>query len=675
MSKNYNYRLAIFRSFDILNQSFMKRTILFLCVFIGNYVSLAQTPTLQQKLYYTCKVWGFVKYYHSNVSTCNVNWDSVLVSILPVVENAVNDSEFNDALDTMLAAAGPMALSTTYFPDTLPANLKFNRNFSWISTSLLRNDVRVQMDTIKNNFRPHSECWVGNNTFTTSYNGWLVLPYDNPDLNVNTITSYPGENQRLLMLFKYWNVVSYFYPYTYVLDVPWDTTLYNYVIPVANAGTAYSLYLLYLKMVTNLNDAHVYGMTFNQDDWGPLGGYFAHLRLQYIDSQYVVVNSLVSGINVGDIIVSVNGLSGAQWEDSLKPYCSSGNMAVFRRSVGQDMISSQDGEHLAMVVKDSTGADHTMTVPTIYYNSDPSFFNGYFYPADSLNTIHWTTLPCNIGYVNIANIQSSEVPGMYNTLQNKSAIIFDLRNYPNGSEVDIINLLYPSSLMFAKTTVPDVTYPGTYFWTYDSLGVNGNLTPYHGKILVLMNEQTQSAAEYTCMALAAIGAIKVGSQTAGADGNISYWNLSQDLYTGFTTLGEFYPNGDSVQRIGIVPDTIVYPTVAGIRHGVDEVLNKALMIAGCNLASPVIVSANMPVVNVFPNPANDIVHVEATNTGRNKVTIEILDVTGRVLLERTLAANGQNVIEDFDIAKLSPGVYFVRTYVGACQHIFKLTKD
>ena len=214
MSKNYNYRLAIFRSFDILNQSFMKRTILFLCVFIGNYVSLAQTPTLQQKLYYTCKVWGFVKYYHSNVSTCNVNWDSVLVSILPVVENAVNDSEFNDALDTMLAAAGPMALSTTYFPDTLPANLKFNRNFSWISTSLLRNDVRVQMDTIKNNFRPHSECWVGNNTFTTSYNGWLVLPYDNPDLNVNTITSYPGENQRLLMLFKYWNVVSYFYPYT-----------------------------------------------------------------------------------------------------------------------------------------------------------------------------------------------------------------------------------------------------------------------------------------------------------------------------------------------------------------------------------------------------------------------------------------------------------------------------
>jgi len=93
----------------------MKRCTLILSFLVVCTFSFAQTPTLQQKLYYTCKVWGFVKYFHSNVSTCGVNWDSVLVSVLPSIESAATSGAFNDALDTMLAAAGPMALSTTYF--------------------------------------------------------------------------------------------------------------------------------------------------------------------------------------------------------------------------------------------------------------------------------------------------------------------------------------------------------------------------------------------------------------------------------------------------------------------------------------------------------------------------------------------------------------------------------
>jgi hypothetical protein len=76
-------------------------------------------------------------------------------------------------------------------------------------------------------------------------------------------------------------------------------------------------------------------------------------------------------------------------------------------------------------------------------------------------------------------------------------------------------------------------------------------------------------------------AVIVGSQTAGTDGNISSFHISQEIQTGFTSLGVYYPNGDSTERIGIVPDSVVYPTVAGIRQGRDEVLEKALQVAGC----------------------------------------------------------------------------------------------
>ena len=140
----------------------------------------AQNPSYQDKLYYTCKVWGFVKYYHSKVSICEVNWDSVLVNSFPVIKNAVSGNEFNDALYQMLQAAGPMAPATTPSPDTLPAELTRNISTGWINDPLLRTDVRALLDTIRINFRPHKMCWVRDDG--SSGYGWLAFPYDDPIL-------------------------------------------------------------------------------------------------------------------------------------------------------------------------------------------------------------------------------------------------------------------------------------------------------------------------------------------------------------------------------------------------------------------------------------------------------------------------------------------------------------
>jgi C-terminal processing protease CtpA/Prc len=41
-------------------------------------------------------------------------------------------------------------------------------------------------------------------------------------------------------------------------------------------------------------------------------------------------------------------------------------------------------------------------------------------------------------------------------------------------------------------------------------------------------------------------------------------------------LGVFYPDKKPTQRIGIIPDVEVRPTIAGIRDGRDEVLEEAL---------------------------------------------------------------------------------------------------
>ena len=74
--------------------------------------------------------------------------------------------------------------------------------------------------------------------------------------------------------------------------------------------------------------------------------------------------------------------------------------------------------------------------------------------------------------------------------------------------------------------------------------------------------------------------ISIGSQTSGADGNVSYIPLPGGYTTVMTGIGIYYPDGTETQRIGIVPDIEVQPTIEGTRSGKDEVLEKAIEIIG-----------------------------------------------------------------------------------------------
>jgi len=107
---------------------------------------------------------------------------------------------------------------------------------------------------------------------------------------------------------------------------------------------------------------------------------------------------------------------------------------------------------------------------------------------------------------------------------------------------------------------------------------------FQGKLVVILNEETVSQAEYTAMAFrAGDNTVIIGSQTAGVDGNVSYIRLPGGLQTRFSGSGVYYPNGQGTQRIGIVPDIEVKPTIQGIREGRDELLEKAIEIIKTDL--------------------------------------------------------------------------------------------
>jgi carboxyl-terminal processing protease len=588
----------------------------------------SQNPSYKEKLYYTCKVWGFVKYFHSNVSVCGVNWDSVLVADLPLVKNAVTKNDFNNALDTMLKAAGPMALTTSPPCDTVPPELSRNLNFGWIKdTSIFRNDVFAILDTIKNNFRPHPECRVEVNP-NEAYGGYLKFQSgDSLILNINDYTNYPDEGHKLLELFAYWNIINYFNPYNYILNQPWDSTLYQNVLNIDNALNDSAFYIAFIKITSNLDDGHVNGWTSDSYSLYPLSGLYSpkNLVLKYIPGKYIVAESSIPGLTRGDEIISVNGLTTKQWEDSLKPYISAGDSATFHEILQEIMIVGAGASILTITYYDSLNNIQTTSASCKYY--EPFRF---YYPNDSLQHVQWRYWAnCNVGYINVGNMldTGTEVAKTYSVLQNTYAIIFDIRNYPASSAVyDLGYYLNPSGYRnVIKEMYPDVTYPGTYYWQY--VDAYGSSNPYTGKIIILFNEQTISAAEFASMFLSSIpNSIKIGSQTDGVDGAVTNFNLSKYMGTGFSSTGVFYANGDSTQRVGIIPDSLVYPTQAGIRAGRDELLEKALQVAGCPTSISTITKP-LAKVAIYPNPSNGSFTLSLSNVAE-KCCIEIYNVLG-----------------------------------------------
>ena len=68
----------------------------------------------------------------------------------------------------------------------------------------------------------------------------------------------------------------------------------------------------------------------------------------------------------------------------------------------------------------------------------------------------------------------------------------------------------------------------------------------------------------------------IGSTTAGADGNVSQFYLPGGISTAISGIGVYYPDGKETQRIGIIPDIELKPTVLGIKSGKDELIEKAI---------------------------------------------------------------------------------------------------
>ncbi len=592
------------------------------------------------RLFYLCKAWGHVKYHHTEVANGSINWDNELLIAIGNSGNATSNTEYDDVIKTMVNNAGQMEMST----DTLPFvadSLNNNADISWFYNPIFSDTTSALLDTIMQRFRPQYNVYVyGSSVSNLFWNDKMYWDESN----------FPSEvEKRLLALFRYWNIIHYFFPYKNVMDQHWDTTLIEFIPRIIEANDELSYHLTFKELTTRINDSHAFFYSYVFEDWD--GIHFPPFLVRFIENETVVtkVREGVTNIKVGDIIKKIDGQDIYELRDSLRKYAAGSNDVFIDKNLN-DLVLWGDIGWFEMTIDDGTGL---YTDNYFRNNSNYSNLSSNNNPIWKIDT---NASGCQIGVVDMGLLEVEHLFDMFDELWETDAIIFDVRNYPNNTLWDILDYLYPDSIHFVNFAIPDIFYPGTRYWASPILG-NGTAYPYQGKIMILFDERTISHAEYTCMSLEQFPeAVKIGSTTAGADGNVTRIFLPGFIVTNFTFFGVFYPDYSPTQRVGIVPDFEVHPTILGIRNGVDEVMEFALNFMDCGVLDIEEADSKKDII-LYPNPVNHLLQYEilADNLSNN-ILFEIMDVRGRIL--KTIAKN--TVTGEIDLSELNNGIYFVK---------------
>ncbi len=538
--------------------------------FIAKSVDKEQALSKTERLYLTCKVWGFLKYYHPKVGTGVYDWDQKLLGVLKNTSNITTQEQLNTYLYRWIYAIGPRKpCASCKQKNQDPLFLK-NFDLRWLYGNTFSEELKKTFADIENNRFQGDHHYIGKGK---------ADQFEPKNEESFYELDWTDENQRMLPLFRFWNYVEYFYPYKYLTDQDWDDVLKEMIPTFLNAESKLDFHLAMLELVVKLDDSHAGLVTPVLDQWP----YYNYLPVQFelIENKAIITSIIdeekarLADLQVGDAITSINGRDVLSHHRANKKYIWGSNEAAKDRNIFHTLFMGLTSSPKVTIERGS--GSRTIDLP-LYKYSDISY-------TKSAPKEKWNIPTDSVGYVDLSKLEIKEVDEMMKELMDMSVLIFDVRNQPRGTYQAIAKYLLPAKTSFAAITKPGFSYPGKFIWSGERACGEENPDYFKGKVILLVNEKTQNHAEFTCMCLqAAPNILTMGSQTAGTNGPQSRLLLYSKYYSSFTGAGVYYYDEKEVQRVGIIPDIEVTPTLAGIREGKDDVLERALAVAREELA-------------------------------------------------------------------------------------------
>ena len=515
-----------------------------------------------ENLYLLGKVWGYLKYHHPRVTAGCFDWDEELLEIADDVAAAESRDDASTVLAEWVHGLNDPGIDCG---TEEPANVHFSIDKSWVGDeSLLGAAVTGELAA------------MGTMSGSGAAQHYVSMGpvVRNPQFQAED--SYGDLERldwryRLLALFRFWNIIEYWFPYNDLITADWDEVLKESVPRFVNADGEDQYVLELMALIALVQDGHSH-LWSAYAETPPAGTHIvpAHIRsIEGLPVVWRVAEDAEGGLAHGDVILAVDDVPVSELIESWSPYYGVSNEISLLRETYRFLLRGQEGSVSVRVERDGRVLDlNLLRTPVENSGLPPHDRDG-----DTLQM-----LSDDIVYLKLSSVSQNSVSDYLDAIAGRSGMIVDIRNYPSAFMVFALGQhLVKETTPFAKFTYGDLESPGTFNWT-DPVELTPAEPFFDGRIVILIDESSQSSSEYTAMAFrTAPNAIVIGSQTAGADGNISAIPLPGNHRTTISGIGVFYPDGSPTQQIGIVPDIVATPTIEGVRAGRDEVLERAVI--------------------------------------------------------------------------------------------------
>jgi hypothetical protein len=371
-----------------------------------------------------------------------------------------------------------------------------------------------------------------------------------------------------------WNVYRHFYPYWMDIAVDWDARLRPHLATALDVtGGREAHFDAVRALVADVRDGH----GWVDDNAAPLPRPAlarVPLQLRIIGEKLVVTASSYAGIPVGSVVIAMDGVTAEQrvvkdlslWSGTLQ----------WRRSWAEDRLSlCRRGVVVNLTTEAPSGATHAASLPC----TSPARPDRMVTESRP-DTI--AELQPGVWYVDLTRLWAASLGAVLEKVANAKAVVFDMRGRPT----DIGRAILPHLMSVAEDStdrwmhVSRIVGPFGQIAGWQSLSWNLKPAVPHitARRVFLTDGRAISYAESVMGYVRdhKLGTI-VGGRTAGANGDVVQFTVPGGFSISFTGLRVTRHDGRTpFHMLGVGPDILIEPTLAGIRAGRDEVLERAL---------------------------------------------------------------------------------------------------
>lgn len=576
-------------------------TIILLCY---AYLLRAQKQEELTNKFYFFKAWALLKYNHPALASGKLDADSIFLKHLKEIDLAKTRTQVEAEIEQMLQSIGPIPAAQTNVIKQLKTDLLKNIDYEWFThDKFFSAEFRSKLQQI------YAMRYKGDQHHYYMARHFDVNLPNEQAYNFSDTAALPYA-YRMLSLAKIQAAVDYLFPHKYLMDKDWDTVVQQAIPKFMQAQSRRDYEEELLLLTANLNDTHAnnfyesmkYAKSILKVRYYPPFDY-----LLVNDGKQILITKIIvpelcaaAGIQPGDLITKIKNLTVQERVHELSRYlpASNANALAFQLNDYLDNL---------LFITDSLHADLTYTragkttKTSIEWVSKPEDLNTLTTYVRQLNAPKMQGKNLEFIADDVVIFRTNEttrflngfadgqldagMDSLFSQAGKQKGMIFDMRRYPDwlGFSFFLHNWFGQDTIPFAQYYVLNKQHIGAFRLLtnnaeYYRPPAKPGMHTFNGNVIILVNGNTRSAGEHNTMLLQHMfpRSITIGTQSAGADGDIVRLTLPGGHKLEFSGNAIFYPDGSEIQRKGVKIDKVIQPHIQDLKQDEDTLLKEAL---------------------------------------------------------------------------------------------------